>query len=616
MIRKMPFERSDTAMDKFPLCADCRQEFRFPADRRFHAQTMACPACGPRLLSHGIDRTDRVYGPQALKGAVHHLAAGRIVALRGLGGYQLLADATNEAAVQRLRERKERCAKPLAVMVKSAELARRLAQLDELELAALQDTSRPIVLTKAYPNNGLSRSMHPHLDTVGLMLPTTPLHAILAGDFGRPLVCTSANREGDPLEYEVDGADQNLRDICDSWLEHDREIVRPIDDSVVRVIAGRRVTIRLARGLAPLVLDFRAMPAAIAVGGFLKSAAAWSNGCQSVLGPHIGDQQTLPARERFLHHLDDMQRLYRFRAELLVHDMHPEYFSTQWAQKQGVQTLAVQHHHAHVAAGMLEHGWLDRKVMGAAWDGTGYGTDGTIWGGEFLICSGTSFERACRLRPFRLPGGEAAIHEPWRTALSVCAQIDKSVDPKRLLAWNVTPQQLESVAGIIDRPKFSPLTSSAGRLIDAAASIILGVENVDFDGEATMRLEAAADRDADGWYEFPLSEGELPELDWRPLFAALLADVRRGVAPSVIAMRFHRSLAHGIARVCRRWQAMPVVLSGGVFQNKLLTELVAEIHDDERRPLGLPGIIPPNDGGLAAGQLAIAAARGGGLKCA
>jgi hydrogenase maturation protein HypF len=576
---------------------------------------MACPSCGPRLWSHAIDRTTRLYGAYALKEAVQYIAAGRIVALRGLGGYQLLVDARNETAVERLRQRKGRRAKPLAVLVKSVDVAKRLAHLDETELDALEDAAGPIVLAKAYPNNGLAAAIHPYLDTLGLMLPTTPLHAILARYCNRPLVCTSANREGDPLEYDVEHADQHLKDICDLWVEHDREIVRPIDDSVIRVIAGRRVTIRLARGLAPLVLDMPPIPAAIAVGGFLKAAVAWSNGNQSVLGPHIGDQQSLPSRQRFLDHLEDIQRLYRVRAELLVHDMHPEYFSTQWAQKQEIKTLAVQHHHAHIVSGMLEHGWLDKKVCGVAWDGTGYGSDGTIWGGDFLVCSATSFERVCRLRPFRLPGGEAAIQAPWRTAFSVCAQTEGSNNLKRPPMWNVTAQQLESVARIFDRPQFSPLTSSAGRLIDAAAALILGIDRADFDGQAAMRLEAAADRSAKGWYEFPLSEGELPELDWRPLFAGLLADQRRGVEPSVMAMRFHRSLAHGILRMCRHWREMPAVLSGGVFQSKLLTELVAEMRD-ESQPLGLPGIIPPNDGGLAAGQLAIAATKGNAISCA
>ena len=616
VIRSMPFERDETAMDHFPLCDDCGHEFRRPHDRRFHAQTIACPTCGPEIWSERTGRKSRLRGVEAIKEALSHLAAGKIVALRGLGGYQLLVDATNEAAVKRLRERKGRRAKPLAVMVKSAEVAERLAELNETELAVLGDPSGPIVLAKARASSHLAKAINHYLDSVGLMLPTTPLHAMLTQYCGPPLVCTSANCEGDPLEYEADAANDRLESMCNLWIHHNREIVRPIDDSVVRVIAGRPVTIRLARGMAPLSLDLPSMPPTLAVGAFLKAAAAWSNGSQAVLGPHVGDQQSLASRERFLNHLDDMQTLYRFRPGILVHDMHPEYFSTQWAQKQSVKTLAVQHHHAHVAAGMLEHGWLDRKVLGVAWDGTGYGTDGTIWGGEFLVSSAKSFERAARLRPFRLPGGEAAIREPWRTAISVCAQLDESIELTRWPGWGVAARQMESVARIINRPQLSPLTSSAGRLIDAAAALILGIDHADYDGQAAMRLEAAADLDSKGCYEFPLSEGKLPELDWRPLFSGLLVDHHHGVEPGVIAMRFHRSLARGITRVCRHWTEMPVVLSGGVFQNRLLAELVAEMHNETVQPLGLPGVIPPNDGGIAAGQLAIAAAYGGSIQCA
>jgi hydrogenase maturation protein HypF len=377
----------------------------------------------------------------------------------------------------------------------------------------------------------------------------------------------------------------------------------------------------------------------IAVGGYLKAAAAWSNGVQSVLGPHIGDQETLPARERFVAHLNDWQQLYRFHPAQLVHDMHPEYFSTQWAQSQPLPTLAVQHHHAHVVAGMLEYRWLDRRVLGVAWDGTGYGTDGTIWGGEFLVSTATSFKRVGRLRPFRLPGGEAAIREPWRTAVSVCDQCDKPIDSMSWCDGKIEPDRITAIRQIADRPQLSPLTSSAGRLFDAVAALVLGVTHADFDGQPAMRLEAVADRSASGEYPFPLREGELGELDWRPLVAGLLADRRRGVDPGTLAMRFHRSLARGIADVChhegvrhlfveRASQApdwpqdkkvpdpLPIVLTGGVFQNRLLTELVAEMLDGKSQSLGLPGVIPPNDGGLAAGQLAVAAAKGQFPPCA
>jgi hydrogenase maturation protein HypF len=527
-----------------------------------------------------------------------------------------LVDATNQAAVNRLRERKGRRAKPLAVMVESIEAARRLAYFDSEEIAAFNDAAAPIVLVRAHSTNGLAPAVHPHLDVVGLMRPTTPLHAILARDFGRPLVCTSGNHEGNPLEYEIQAAQKHWGGLADVWLHHDRKIARPIDDSVVRIIAGRRVAIRLARGLAPLPLDLPAMPPTIAVGGYLKAAAAWSNGAQAVLGPHIGDQESLAARERFLAHLKDWLRLYRFRPKHLVHDMHPEYFSTQWSQKQSLQRLGVQHHHAHVVAGMLEHGWLDRRVLGVAWDGTGYGTDGTIWGGEFLACTAGGFERIARMRPFSLPGGETAIREPWRIALAVCRQLDLASDIKQWPDWNVDGAKIASIKQIVDRPMLAPITSSAGRLIDAAAALVLGIDRTDFDGQAAMRLEAAADRDARGWYHFPVSDDPLPELDWRPLFAGLIADHRRGVDPGTLAMRFHRSLAHGVVGVCRRWSELPVVLTGGVFQNRLLTELVAEMIATESQTLGLPGLIPPNDGGLAAGQLAIAAAKGGALRCA
>jgi hydrogenase maturation protein HypF len=614
VIRDMPFERPDTTMEKFSLCPDCRREYERPGDRRFHAETTACRACGPDVWS--VNDAGTLRGSDAIRSTVRHLKAGEIIALRGLGGYQLLVDATNQAAVLRLRERKGRRAKPLAVMVESIEAARRLAHFDQDEVTAFHDPSGPIVLTRANANNGLALAIHPHLDTVGLMRPTTPLHAILARDFGGPLICTSANREAEPLQFEVDAAEKHLAGIADFWLHHNRPILRPIDDSVVRVIAGRRVTIRLARGLAPLPLDLPTTTPMVAVGGFLKAAAAWSNGAQAVLGPHIGDQETLAARERYLAHLKDWLRLYRFQPAQLVYDMHPEYFSTQWAQKQPLRRLAVQHHHAHVVAGMLEHGWLDRRILGVAWDGTGYGTDGTIWGGEFLVASTSGFTRVARLRPYSLPGGEAAIREPWRIAVSVCAQLDRSLELTRWLGWKVDASKIESVSQIANRGQLSPLTSSAGRLIDAAAALILGIDHVDFDGQAAMRLEAAADLDARGWYDFPLSESELPELDWRPLFAGLLADHRCGVDAGVMAMRFHRSLAHGITRLCGHWREMPAVLSGGVFQNRLLTELVAQMHTDKSQPLGLPGIIPPNDGGLAAGQLAIAAAKGDALPCA
>jgi hydrogenase maturation protein HypF len=609
VIQAMPYERRDTTMQAFPMCAECRGEYESPRDRRFHAETMSCPECGPQVQVRVENRDDNHFDANLLSDVRRCLAAGKIVALKGVGGYQLLVDATNPSAVQRLRDRKGRRAKPLAVMVASDEVAEQLAHLGAAEFAALNDPSGPIVLAQARERSRLAPAVCHQLNTVGIMRPTTPLHTLVTCAFARPLVCTSGNREGDPLEYQNESADTALANVADVWLHHNRDIAHAIDDSVVRIIGGRRVSLRLGRGLAPLPLELSAPAPLVALGGHLKSALAWSNGVQCVLGPHIGDLETIATRERYLAHLKDMLRLYRFRPRLLVHDLHPDYFSTQWAARQKVPRLAVQHHHAHVAAGMLEHGWLERRVLGVAWDGTGYGPDGTIWGGEFLVCQGADFERVGRLRPFALPGGDVAIRQPWRTAISVCSQLDAAGGLAHQLLWKVPKVQLQQVQRVVQRPKLSPVTSSAGRLIDAAAALILGIDHVEFEGQAAMRLEAAADQDARGWYHFPVVEDQLCELDWRPLFEGLVADIQRGIDAGTLAMKFHRSLAHGIVSICRRWNELPVVFSGGVFQNKLLTELIADMGGDTSQVFGFPGAVPPNDGGLAAGQLAIAAAK-------
>lgn len=622
VIERMPFERRDTPLETFPLCERCSEEYTDSSDRRFFAQTTTCPRCGPGVFTFsnlavaaGVQRQ-----ANGIEAAAALLRGGGIVAIRGLGGYQLLADATSGEAVARLRRLKRRLAKPLAVMVESAAAARRMAEPTEAELAAFDDPSGPIVLMEMRHDAPLAREIQDGLKTVGLMRPTTPWHVLLAAACERPLVCTSGNVEGEPLEYETRSAERRLAGMCDLTLHHEREIVRPIDDSVVRVIAGRRVTIRLARGLAPLRLALPRLPPMIALGGYLKAAVAWSNGCQSALGPHLGDQDHLSARERFLAHLEDVQRLYRFRPERLVHDMHPGYASTQWAQEQPLPRTAVQHHHAHIAAGMLEQGWLDRRVLGVAWDGTGFGPDGTIWGGEFLVATTREYVRVARLRPMALVGGEMAIRQPWRCAVSACGQIGETIDAGLRQAWGVDEAAVANVQMVARRPGLAIWTSSAGRLLDAAAAIVLGIGEAKFDGQAAMRLEAASDRAAVGEYPLALGPCEtidgLVEVDWRPMLERLLADRRKGCARGAMAMRVHRGLARCIVEVSRRWPELATVLSGGVFQNRLLTELTAELWRESEQPLGLPGMIPPNDGGLAAGQLVVAAAGGGLETCA
>jgi len=615
VIREMPYERADTTMSHFAFCSNCRSEYESPDDHRFHAQTISCPHCGPQVWC--VDEGGQVVAraDEAIRLAVRTLLNGEIIALRGVGGYQLLVDATNERAVRRLRDRKSRRAKPLAIMVDSLQSVEQLARLDDAERDVLSDVCNPIVLLRAKTNSSLSSdTIHPGLDIVGMMLPTTPLHTLVARGVDRPLVCTSGNVEGEPLEFEINEAQRKLKGVCDLWLHHDRPIARPIDDSVVRVIAGRRVTLRLARGLAPLALDLSLNEPTIALGGHLKSAAAWSNGFQAVLGPHVGDHGTLASRERFLNQCDDWQRLYRFQPNHLIHDMHPTYFTSSWAMQQNISTQSVQHHHAHIVAGMLEHGWLDRKVLGVAWDGTGYGTDGTIWGGEFLIATAKSFERVASQRPFRLPGGEAAIREPWRIAVALATTVGRESNPslsrhyfERLQSWSsLSRSSIETIQQIAKSPNLSTEITSAGRLFDAAATIALGVTHAEFDGQPAMMLEAVADHAAPGIYDFPVRRRKIQELDWQPLFEGLLTDVMMQIEPAAMAMKFHRSVAAAIVSVCRQFPEFPVVLGGGVFQNRLLTELILEMIDTGNRELGLPGIIPPNDGGLAAGQLAAA----------
>ncbi|MEM8863923.1 MAG: carbamoyltransferase HypF [Planctomycetota bacterium] len=609
LIESLPYERHHTAMKPFAMCETCTKEHDDPADRRGHSQINACPECGPQVWWSSVDGSTGLQGGEAVEQAVAALRDGQIVALRGVGGYQLLADATHESVVRELRLRKRRPAKPLAVLVESLVAAEQLTQIDESERSALADVSNPIVILASQPSNCLAESLSPGLNTVGLLLPSTPLHDLIVRGVERPLVCTSGNIDGQPIEYELQAAQQQLAGVCDGWLHHDRAIVRPIDDSVVRVIAGRMVTIRLARGLAPLPLTLDASVPQFAVGGHMKCATAWSNGAQAVLGAHLGDQDTVAARKRFEDQANDSQHLYRFEPRRIVHDAHPEYATTTWAMNQPTPTVAVQHHHAHIVAGMLEHGWLDREVLGVAWDGTGWGPDGTIWGGEFLLASATGYRRVAHFRPFTLPGADAAIREPWRIAIAMASQIDAIDSLHELNLFPDNPQLVRNVERLATHTEWSPTTTSAGRLFDAAAVIILGCRNARYEGELAMRLESTADSSAIGVYSLPLQVGETIELDWRPLLRQLIADRLASVDPATMAMRLHRTLANAICEVCLRYAPLPTVVSGGVFQNRLLTELLVEAWRDSPQRLGLPGVIPPNDGGLAAGQLAIASQR-------
>ncbi|EDL61117.1 carbamoyltransferase HypF [Gimesia maris] len=606
LLHSMPYERGQTGMSKYDLCSHCQREYDSPVDCRFHAQTIACPQCGPRVWCTSTTGETNDSDTEAIQSAARALQQGAIVGLKGLGGYQLLVDATSEAAVQMLREKKQRLGKPLAVMVTDLIAARKLAMMNDAEAETLASPAAPIVLLQAHENSPIAGNVNPGLNTVGVMLPTTPLHWLLLQQCDFPLVVTSANREGEPLFYQDRSHSEKINTLADCWLEHDRPIERPIDDSVVRWMAGRLVTIRLARGLAPLSLDLEHPQPAIALGGHQKAAVALNNGAQSVLAPHIGDLESLAVCERYEEQLESLQQLYAVSQADYICDEHPDYFTSNRASQPVSRVERVQHHHAHIVAGMLEQGWLDRQVLGVAFDGTGRGDDQTIWGGEFLLSTAAQYTRVGHLKPFLLPGGEAAVREPYRVAVSLMTE---TLGSEAALNTGIKTELVRPVLQIIKSKRLSPRTSSVGRLFDGVAALVLGVTHSEYEGQAAMLLEASCDLAEAGSYEMPLSQGAPFQLDWRPCIAAILRDRKAGVSTGVMAMRFHRGLARGTARLCRQFMPLSVVLGGGVFQNRCLVELLAEELRQNDQPLGLPGRIPPNDGGLAAGQLAVAIVR-------
>ncbi len=599
----LPFDRVRTTLADFPPCQDCQHEYRDPLNRRQHAQTIGCPACGPRVWA--TDRAARTIARDdgACRVAATAIARGEIIALRGFGGYQLLADATNSVAIARLRQRKQRPTKPFAVLVRSLAEADRYGLLGAAAKSELESPANPIVLVPRRPGSILADEVHPHRTEVGLLLPTTAVHDRLLELVGVPVVCTSANRDGEPLVVELDTAQSELAGIADLWLHHDRPIANPIDDSVVRIVAGRPVTLRLARGLAPLPLDIGAIPPRIALGSDQKAAMALSNGQQAVLGPYVGNLSDLGARGRFSQTIASLQRLYAVTSCEWLADAHPD-DTARLVLPSPVRPNRVWHHHAHLLAGMIEHGWLDRTVLGIAADGQGYGPDGRLWGGEVLAVNRRGFRRLASVRPFALPGGEHATRDPVRVAISLLSQLPDVPWSRILAEFGLSVNDLQRMQSAL-RVRLTPWTSSLGRLLDGIGCLVLGGDPGGEIGEAAIRLESLCDPRAEGCYDWAIHETEEPwSLDWRPMLQAVLHDRSRAVPPSVIAERVHRGVAAWILTIQRRWSAWPVVLGGGVFQNRRLCELLVERWPAAGAPLGLPGRIPCNDGGLAAGQIA------------
>jgi hydrogenase maturation protein HypF len=625
IIEGLPYDRPRTAMRQFRMCAECGAEYDNPVDRRFHAQPIACPRCGPHLSFELPTPTPTptpgpsavaggLGGEEALEAAAALIEAGRVLALKGLGGYQLLVDARDDAAVARLRARKGREAKPLAVMFPSLEALRRTARVGEEEARLLTSASAPILLLPLVDRSALSAETAPGLRSVGAMLPYSPLHHLLMSRLAFPVVCTSGNFSEEPMAVEAADARARLGAIADGFLHHDRPIVRHVDDSVARVVDGSLLVLRRARGFAALPLELAAsLPTVRALGGHLKNTVAWSHGHQIIASQHIGDLDHRLSLDALQRTVADYERLYGLEPVAAACDLHPDYATTRLAEASGLEVVRVQHHHAHVASVLAEHD-LAGEVLGVAWDGTGLGTDGTVWGGEFLVASAAGFRRAARLLPFWLPGGEAAAHQPWRSALGVLHEVygealwDLEVAPvDHARSWQPVLDSLFRASGCSAR------TSSAGRLYDAVASLLALRQESSYEAQAAMQLEQAAAPGAATGYPFSLVEAAgqngvgLVDVDWRPAIAALVQDLRRGAAVSAVAGRFHLTLARMIAAVAE-WVGLPrVVLTGGCFQNAALLSLAAQELRSHRFDVITPSRIPPNDGGLAVGQAMVAA---------
>ncbi len=679
IIEALPYDRPNTTMRRFVMCPHCRAEYENPLDRRFHAQPNACAVCGPKLTlwlagdtsgsgsvaSHAERQTSNVaQGEDALRGAVAALRAGRIVAVKGLGGFHLMVDARNGAAIRRLRESKPRRAKPFALMARDLAQVRQFCAVPAEAEALLTSPEAPIVLLPKLADQKadvppdasrqqrivVSSEVAPGNPCFGVMLPYTPLHHLLLRDLDFPVVATSGNLSDEPICTDEDEAMQRLAGIADVFLVHDRPIARHADDSVAWIVAGAPRLLRRARGYAPLPITLKEpIPTILAVGAHLKNTVALSVGRQAFISQHIGDLETPEAMAAFERVIADFLRLYEARPVAIAHDLHPEYLSTRWAHDQGSREsgvrsqesetrnqgdrsvssglpvllpdpcplISVQHHHAHLAACLAEN-QVDGPALGVTWDGTGYGTDGTIWGGEFLVGDAAGCERVAHLRPFRLPGGEAAVREPRRTALALLWELygEAALEMDDLAPMRaLRPEERRVLAQMLARGVNAPITTSAGRLFDGIAALIGLHQEVSFEGQAAMALEFAADAAEPGAYEIevrsqgPGGRGQPVILDWAPLVVAVLTDLRRGVPQGIIAARFHNALIEGMAVVAQAVGQPAVALTGGCFQNRLLTERGAERLDRAGFQVLLHRQVPPNDGGISLGQLVIAAAQ-------
>lgn len=618
--RDIPYDRATTTMAPFEMCPACRREYEDVADRRFHAQPNACPVCGPRLTLHAHDG-GLIDVDDPIASAAEALSHGLIVAIKGIGGFHLACDATSDGAVRILRQRKHRDEKPLAVMVKDLRAAAALVDVDDEARRLLTSVERPIVLLlkRGSVNAHVSECVAPRNRLLGVLLPYSPLHHLLLADAGRPLVMTSGNLSDEPIAFTNDDAVTRLGEIADLFLLHDREIVTRADDSVVAIVDGRGTVLRRSRGYVPRAVTLArgfARPV-LACGALLKNTFCVGAGASAWLGPHIGDLENLETYESYTSAIARMETFLQVHPDVIAYDMHPDYLSTTYAKSRPERIkIAVQHHHAHIVSAMAEHG-LDGPVIGLAYDGTGYGTDGTMWGGEVLVASAAGFERAATFRPIALAGGDHAIREPWRVALALVLDACGGDLPAEALEMlgDVPVREIDLICQFLRAGGPAPLARGVGRYFDGFGALFLGRTRASFEGQVALEWNQAADPRMGRSYRFALDERDgCCEVDLRPAVRDALLDRVHGEPVSTIAAAFHNTLAEATAAVVRRTVkrvgALPIVASGGCFQNARLAEGVRAALAPEHTVL-LQQSVPPGDGGIALGQALIADAQAG-----
>ncbi|MBW7887186.1 MAG: carbamoyltransferase HypF [Bacteroidetes bacterium] len=612
IIQALPYDRAKTTMKNFFMCPECEREYHDPMNRRFHAQPNACSVCGPHLELWNSRGTPIEKHDSALRQTAELLREGNIIALKGLGGFQLLVDATNTTAVNNLRARKHREEKPFAVMFSSPEAIRYECELSDGETKFLQSVQSPIVLLRRKENilSRIAPNVAPGNPQLGVMLPYTPLHLLLLNEISFPLVATSGNISEEPICIDEHEALQKLHAVADYFLVHNRPIERYVDDSVLRVTDGDEMLLRRARGYAPLpiLLEPSTPISLLALGGHLKNTIALQKNNMLFISQHIGDLENLSAQNSFAHTIEDLSALYNEQPKLILCDSHPEYSSTQFARNKYSTVHAVQHHLAHVASCMAEH-HLTKPLLGISWDGTGYGTDGTIWGGEFIEWNGKEFLRAGTVHPFSLPGGESAVKEPRRSALGMLYELfgekifEKFPNAENWFLENEKKLLLKMLAVNINTPR----TTSMGRIFDAVSAILNVRLRSGFEGQAAMELEFAAAAVKTQRYSFHLTEQHNAQcrfiVEWKPMIEEIIDDLHNGISCRIISARFHSTLSAVIVSAAQRMKYSDIVLTGGCFQNQvLLKNSIASLRSLGYVPYWQKKI-PTNDGGIAAGQI-------------